>query len=235
MKRFVCLVLLLLLPAVALSAVKATPPQALLDALAKVEQDRQDSALADASIKIAQVALDAGVKAKAAATAAMAADSAAFQKLWSELYGPTPAPTPTPPPLPPDPPTPPVPPVPPVPPPPVPQKVQIVVLEETGDSTAAFSAVRNSKEIRQWAEAGGHAIFFIDRDSAAKGPGSWPGWAKRAEGKPLPFMFVSPHEGGEPLKECAAPQSVFAFLELLKIYGGVGSSRPAEPLLVPKK
>jgi len=210
-------------------------PQQLLDALAKVEQERQDGAIADASIKIAQAALDAGVKAKAAATAAMAADQAAFLKLWAELYGPVPpVPPPTPPVPPPVPPEPPTPPVPPEPPVPVVQPVQIVVIEETDQSTSAFSKVRNSAEIRQWATKGGHSVFFLDIDSATRAGGTWKTWADRARNTPLPYLGIAPHAGGEPIKEGPCPQDVAGFLKLVQVFGGVGKPCPGGVCPVPQ-
>lgn len=124
-------------------------------------------------------------------------------------------PGPTPPPAPPGPTPPPVPPV------PTPTVIQAVVIEETGDSTAAFSAIRNSKTIRDWAGAGGHRIFFLDDESAAKSP-TFKTWADRAVGKTLPWLFISPVAGGEILDEEAAPQTPTAFLAVLERYGGKG-------------
>ena len=122
-------------------------------------------------------------------------------------------PGPTPPPVPPGPTPPPVPPV------PTPTVIQAVIIEETGDSTAAFSAVRNSKSIRDWAEAGGHRIFFLDDESAAKSP-TFKYFADRAVGKPLPYLFIAPAAGGDVLKEQPAPDTVAAFLVLLEAFGG---------------
>ena len=126
------------------------------------------------------------------------------------------------PPVPPDPPDPPVPPVPPI----IIQPVQIITVEETEQSTAAFSKIRNSKTIRDWADQGGHRIYFLDKDSATKAGGSWKTWADRAVGKTLPYLFIAPYSGGEPLKECEAPLGVTPFLTLLQKYGGVGKPIP---------
>jgi len=298
MRRFVLLLVVALLPSIILAAepvkplhlkvvsAKATPPQVILDALAKLEQDKLDTIAADAALKAAQTATTA--------------DFSAFLKLLIEFYGPVP-PTPPPPPAPvpvitsslvvassvgipmayqivatnaptsylatglptelaiasvsgvisgtpiksggyrigliaknsggsgtaelflaiTDAPVP-----PPTPPAPVIQPIQAVVIEETTESTAAFSRVRNSKEIRQWAEAGGHAIFFLDKDSAAKGGLTWRTWADKAVGKNLPYLFISPHAGGDVLKECEAPGDVAGFLKLVQTYGGVGVPCP---------
>jgi hypothetical protein len=125
----------------------------------------------------------------------------------------TPAPTPDP--------------VPPTPDPvPVAQQIQIVVVEETADSTPAFSKIRNSKAIRDWADAGGHCVFFIDIDSAKASGGSWGTWATRAAGKTLPYAFISPVAGGDTLKEIEAPTTPDAFLALAKRYGGEGTGCP---------
>jgi len=119
---------------------------------------------------------------------------------------------------------PPDPPEPPTPPEPVVQKVQIVVIEESEDSTAAFARVRNSKAIRDWADAGGHAVFFIDIDAAKAAGGSWGTWAAKAAGKALPYAFIAPVEGGDVITEQSAPNAVDAFLALAKRYGGEGTA-----------
>jgi hypothetical protein len=113
-----------------------------------------------------------------------------------------------------------------VPPAPVAQKVQVVVIEETEQSTSAFSAVRNSKEIRQWATSGGHAVFFIDIDAATAAGGTWKTWADRARNVSLPYIGIAPHSGGDPLKEGECPKDVAGFLKLVGTYGGVGNPCP---------
>jgi len=127
----------------------------------------------------------------------------------------------------PGPPEPPEPPVPPPDPVPVAQKIQVVVIEETDDSTAAFSKVRNSKAIRDWADAGGHRVFFIDINAAKSAGGSWGTWAAKADGKALPYAFISPAAGGDVIKEAEAPTTPDAFLALAKRYGGEGTGCPA--------
>ena len=138
MRRLACLlVLFLAAPWWALGAeppkkvIKAAPPQSILDALALCEQDRLNSVGADTTIATAQAALDAGVKAKAAATAAMVADTTAFQALWAQLYGPVvPPPTPSPPSPAPTPPTPTPSPIPtPIPTPPLPPAQRVTMVE----------------------------------------------------------------------------------------------------------
>lgn len=88
----------------AVKTTKATIPQALLDALALCERDRE-------AIITAQATVDAATKAKAAAIVDCENDYKALVALLESLYGPTPTP------FPPTPPVPPVPPVPPTPPP----------------------------------------------------------------------------------------------------------------------
>jgi len=131
----------------------------------------------------------------------------------------TPGPNPTPDPDPPG-------PVPPGP-TPAPQKVQIVIVEETEDSDEPMKLVRNSKIIRDWAEANGHKIFFIDKDSAKTKGGAWKTWADRAVSHSTPWVFVTPVDdgattlnGGGEGQTC--PMTVASFLALAKTYGGEG-------------
>jgi hypothetical protein len=132
------------------------------------------------------------------------------------------------------------PPIPPPPPPPPPppvevQKVQIVVIEETNaesdeerERVRAFSRVRNSKEVFDWKEGGGHSVFFLDKDAATKAGGSWKTWADRASGKQLPYVFVASKKDLAILKECEAPRDVASFLKLVQQYGGVGASEEVD-------
>ena len=110
---------------------------------------------------------------------------------------------------------------------PTPQPVQIVVVEETSDSTAAMTRVRNSAQIRQWAEANGHAVFFVDKESATAKGGTWKTWADRAVRHSLPWIFVTPIDGGDTILNGKGegelcPKTVAAFLALAKRYGGEG-------------
>lgn len=199
----------------AVTTTKQAVPQSLLDALERCEADRVAVIAADISLGIATQAVAKATKQRVEATAALRADTAAFIQLWAAIYGTIPDPPP------PDPPEPPKPPVPPA---PVIQRVQIVVIEETGDSTPAFSKIRNSAEIRQWATSGGHAVFFIDVDSAVKAGGTWKTWADRSRNVKLPYLGIAPHEGGDPIKEGECPQDVAAFLKLVQQFGGVGKA-----------
>jgi hypothetical protein len=122
------------------TVVNRTIPQTLLDAMLKVEQDKQDSEAASNAVRVAQEALDAGMKRKDTADAAMKTDQEAFLKLWAELYGPV---VPPPPPTPPTPPTPPVPPTPPTPNPVlVPTKLRVVVFYHTGEAWASTPEIQ---------------------------------------------------------------------------------------------
>jgi hypothetical protein len=142
-------------------------------------------------------------------------DGGKVQHAEMEVTVGTPEPTPTPDPVPP-------------PPDPVPvaQKIQIVVIEESADSTSGLARIRNSKAISDWADAGGHRVFFVDIDSAKAAGGTWATWATRAAGKPLPYAFISPVAGGDTLKETEAPATPDAFLALAKRYGGEGTGCP---------
>jgi hypothetical protein len=108
---------------------------------------------------------------------------------------------------------------------PVAQKVQVIVVEETADSTPSYARIRNSHAIREWAENGGHRVYFIDQDSRYTGDGAdhWKSWQDRARSKGVPFVFVTPiNDGTTILSECHEPTTEQAFLELVKKYGGVG-------------
>lgn len=121
---------------------------------------------------------------------------------------------------------------PPDPPTPVVQTIQVVIVEETGDSTSAMSKLRNSKEIRDYCEKGGHKIFFIDKDYVYTGEGVDPykRWVAGA-GPALPYGFITPVGGGDPgtaLDKRMIPTDVAGFLAWIQKYGGppvAGSAR----------
>lgn len=118
------------------------------------------------------------------------------------------------------------PPEPPEPPTPVARKCQIIVIEETEDSTAEWSRVRNSAAIRAWAEKGQHFIAFLDKDSPYTGPNEnhWKFYQDKAKTVGLPALFVAPIEGGALLYEAKAPATEAGFLSLVQRFGGVGAS-----------
>ena len=118
--------------------------------------------------------------------------------------------------------------------PPIPSplaQIRGIVIEETGDSTAAWASVRNSKKIRDWCNAGEHVIFFLDKDSAAKSP-TFKLWADKAAGKALPYLFVTPAGDNAIVLEVQAPGTVDAFLTLLQ--SCVAPKPVAKPLPRPR-
>lgn len=135
---------------------------------------------------------------------------------------PVPPPDPTPPPVPPDP----VPPVPPVPPDPVVQKIRIVVIEESSLSTVAWAAIRSSTAIRDYAKAGGHDVFFLDKDAkdkTGKTPADYAPWIARA--KSLPWICITDFKA-DLLAEGVCPQTEAGFLEYVQKYGGKTAAVP---------
>lgn len=122
----------------------------------------------------------------------------------------------------PQPPEPPQPPVPP--PPPAPTKIQVVVVEETGDSDVTMAGIRESKAIREYCEKGGHKIFFLDKDSKdrnGKPPAAYAPWLDLATKKPsLPWVFITKISDNTAVVDQALPMDEAKVLELLKKYGG---------------
>lgn len=205
------------------SAKKATVPQALLDVLEKIEEDRQSIQAAETALSIANTAAQAAESKKKTAEESMAGHQAEFLKIWVDLYGPIPDPVPDPGPTPPPDPDP--------EPDPTPQKIQLIVIEEVSDSSdttseeaAAMAKLRNSKKIHDWKETGGHGTYFIDRDAAAKG-GGWKTWSERAKGKDIPWLFVTTTTGTL-ITEMKCPMTVEEYMAVAEKYGGKNTGCP---------
>ena len=169
MKRLLILILLPLMLA-ADQPKKATPPQAIVDALAKVAKDQADSDVASAAAKIAEDARITAVAQKATADAAKATDYALFLQLVADSYGPVVPPTPpTPVPVPtPTPPTP-----VPVPVPVVPTKLRTAIFYDTSGA-----ATESQREMRT-ATAAGSLRAWLQANSLAATDGTtemrfWP-------------------------------------------------------------
>jgi hypothetical protein len=132
-------------------------PQELLDALMKIEGDKQDSLTADAAISVAQVALDDGTKAKATAETSKLADVAAYWTIWTKLYGPPPVPQP------------PGPPQPPQPPPEAKDTLSLITTNETANWCQACVQVRNDTLPGLKTKLGDHlAVLEYTTDAAKK-------------------------------------------------------------------
>ena len=163
---------------------KATPPQVILDALAKCEEDRLNVLSADISLAVAKAATDQATKQKADAQAATAVDQANFLRLWAEIYGTGPAPTP---PIPPQP--PPIPPTPPTPPTPPPAVLpQLTLVTATGSWCQACVEVEGDTVPALKTNAGiaFKSILYTDAEAAKVYPGSAlvPRWVlTRPDGK----------------------------------------------------
>jgi hypothetical protein len=109
------------------------------------------------------------------------------------------------------------------PPTPVVQKCQIIVIEETADSTPEFAKIRNSEAIRQWATAGGHTIYFIDKDLPYTGPNAnaWKSWQEKGKAKGTPYIFITKAtDGAAVLYEGPCPTTDTAFRTLIRTWGG---------------
>lgn len=124
-------------------------------------------------------------------------------------------------------------PVPPTPPPPVPppvtQRCQFVIIEETADSTQDFANCRVSKAIRDYCKAGGHEVFFLDKDVKDKSGNPPPGYAKwllMAIGKPLPFIVVANSSGSAVLNGEGekAPTNEAGMLDYMRRFGGTAGA-----------
>lgn len=142
-----------------------------------------------------------------------------------ELVVGTPIPPPIPPPVPP--------PVPPPDPNPTPTKVKIIVVEESANSTQAFAQIRSSKKLRDWANAGGHLVFFLDQnavDATGKTPASFKPWIDLAAGKPLPQVIIVDSAKNTVLAQVSSPTTEADFLALVERYGG---KSPSVPSVVP--
>ncbi len=116
---------------------------------------------------------------------------------------------------------------PPPPPPPVVQQIQVITVEETADSTLARARIRNSLALRNWAENGGHLIFFIDQDAIPTGPNAakWQSWLDRGREKGVPHTFITPVNDGQTiLAEIPQPATEAEFLAFVQRFGGVGST-----------
>lgn len=116
---------------------------------------------------------------------------------------------------------------PPPPPPPVVQTIQVITVEETADSTPERARIRNSAALRNWAENGGHAIYFIDQDAVPTGPNAarWQSWLDRGRQRGVPITFITPAGDGQTiLAEVPQPETEAAFLTLVQQYGGKGET-----------
>ncbi len=123
------------------------------------------------------------------------------------------------PPTPPDPPTPPIPPEPPI----EPVALSVTVIEETSQSTQEVAQIRSSSLIRDYANSGGHIVFFLDKDlkdKDGKTPETFRPWIELAKGKELPRVFIVGMESKKLIFETSLPRTPTAFITLLEKYGG---------------
>jgi hypothetical protein len=128
---------------------------------------------------------------------------------------------------------------PPVPPTPTPQKLQIVIVEETGDSIHDIAVIRNSSLIRDYCEKAGHKLYWIDKDSLYTGSGTNPykQWQDAAPKAGLPYGFLTPVAGGNAataIDKQSIPLDVPGFLAWLQKYGGPAQADNGCPNCKPK-
>jgi hypothetical protein len=103
--------------------------------------------------------------------------------------------------------------------------LSVTVIEETSHSTQEVAQIRSSSLIRDYANSGGHVVFFLDKDlkdKDGKTPETFLPWIELAKGKELPRVYISNRETKKLLLETSLPKprTPAAFIALLEKYGG---------------